>query len=64
VQCLLVGAGTPAGEQVDQEQMYTSVCQRTGSALTVVVYGGNFSGTDGQQSIVSLTNTAWTAIAG
>lgn len=64
VDCLIVGASTPAGEQVDPTQMYTSVCQRTGPALTVIVYGGNFSGTDGQQSMVSLTDAAWAAIAG
>jgi hypothetical protein len=64
VQCLVASAPTPAGRQPDPKQMYTAFCQRTGPALTVLIYGGNFSGTDGQQSIVNLTNATWTAIAG
>lgn len=64
VQCLVASATTAAGQQPDPEQMFTTVCQRTGRALTVFIHGGHFTGTDGQQSMVSLTNAAWTAIAG
>ena len=64
VQCLVASGSTRAGQQPDPKQMFTGVCQRTGPALTVLVYGGNFSGNDGQQAIVSATNAVWTAVAG
>jgi hypothetical protein len=64
VQCLVSNEATRAGQQPDPKQMFTLACQRTGPALTVLVYGGNFSGTDGQQKIVGVTNATWTAVAG
>ena len=55
---------TRAGSQVDPEQEATTMCQRTGTQLTVQVYGSAFNGAADQQTMVELTNAAWTSVSG
>lgn len=54
---------TPAGKPVDPSLDLTVLCQRSSANLTVRVSGSPFQGADGQQSIVALTNAAWTALS-
>lgn len=66
VQCLLVQTQlTPAGTQPDPKNQITTLCQRSGPALTVQIYaGGGFTGNDGRQNLVDLTNSTFASIAG
>lgn len=65
VQCLIVQTGSvPGGKQPDPKDQFTSICQRSGPALTVQLYaGGGFDGTESQQIMVNLTNSIWTDLA-
>ena len=65
VNCRIVQDGTTvAGAPVDPKKDITTACQRSDSGLTVQVVGGPFEGPDGQQTMVTLTNDAWAAVAG
>lgn len=64
VKCVVnAGQAVPSGQQPDPEKAITSQCQRTGPAMTVLVFGtGN--GTAGHRQMVDLTDAAWTAAGG
>lgn len=66
VQCLLVQT-QPArvGQTPDPQQEITTLCQRSGPALTVQVYaGGQYPGAEGRQAVVDLTNSTFSTVAG
>jgi hypothetical protein len=53
---------TVAGRPIDPKNEAATMCQRTGPALTVQVYGGSsIPGPAGEQQMVALTEAAWTA---
>lgn len=66
VQCLLFqSGGTPAGQQPDPTELYTTLCQRSGPALTIQLFAGaGFAGLESQQTLVNLTNSTWTTLTG
>jgi len=64
VECVIEqSVATPAGSPVP-DNAYATMCQRTGPDLTVQVFGGSFQGSADQQTMVALTNDAWTAAGG
>ncbi len=66
VDCLVTQSRTTlAGQPVDPENDVTIMCQRTGEALSVQLYGGGgFTGVADRQTMVALTNSAWNAASG
>jgi hypothetical protein len=62
VECLVRNPPTPAGQEVDSEQIAIQVCQRTGDNLTVRAVGivGDLTADD----VAQLVDGAWEAVAG
>lgn len=52
----------PADRHLDPSKFYYTQCQRTGSQLTVLVFG-QFHGDAGKRDAVALTNGAYRAVA-
>ena len=55
--------GVAAGEQEDPDDALTTDCQRTGSGLTVLVQGSQFTGDEGRQQLAAITTAAWQALS-
>jgi hypothetical protein len=65
VSCQILWSPTQiAGKPVDPSAMNVLNCQRSGSGVTVFTGGGSFSGPADLQSLVDLTNAAWSAASG
>ncbi len=54
---------TLAGHTPDPSSEFIAGCQRSGAKLTVFVGGGGFTGPAGLATVVTLTNSAWSAVS-
>lgn len=66
VQCLLVQTeSVRVGQTPDPKRQITTLCQRSGPALTVQIFaGGRYTGNEGRQAVVDLVNTTFATLAG